>query len=151
MDITNVNVRTRLYQLSKDSPSNYSERGNFITQCTDSSNNPLTRHGINNLNRDFSTHISSQHIIAIGSNIPSITNIHSISQSDEMSNGYLSIRGTFNRHDNNTYLHPPLSRSIVTVNSDMVIYASRDMDFISEYNQVISLYVDPFDTFQNSV
>ena len=146
MDITNVNVRNRLYQLSKDYTSNYSERGNFITQCTDSSNDPLTRHGISNLNRDFSTHI-----IAIGSNIPSITNIHSISQSDEMSNGYLSIRGTFNRHDNNTYLHPPLSRSIVTVNSDMVIYASRDMDFISECNQVISLYDGPFDNSQNSV
>ena len=136
MDITNVNVRNRLYQLSKDSPSN-------------------------NLNRDLSTHIRSQHI-AFGFNIPSITNIHSISQSDEMCNGHLSIRGTFNRHDNNTdlhsplstsnsYLHPPLSRSTVTVNSDMVIHSSRDMDFISECNQVISLYDDPFDTFQNSV
>ena len=37
---------------------------------------------------------------------------------------------------------------IVTVNSDMVIYSSCDMDFISECNQVISLYDDPFDTFQ---
>ena len=162
MDITNVNFRNRLYQLSKDSPSNYSERGNFITQCTDSSNDPLTRHGINNFNRDFSTHIRSQHIIAIGSTMPSISNIHSISQSDEMCNGHLSIRGTFNRHDNNTvlhsplstsnsYPHPPLSRSIVTVNSDMMIYSSRDRDLISECNQVISLYDDPFDTFQNSV
>ena len=162
MDITNVNFRNRLYQLSKDSPSNYSERGNFIKQCTDSSNDPLTHHGINNFNRDFSTHIRSQHIIAIGSTMPSITNIHSISQSDEMCNGHLSIRGTFNRHDNNTdlhsplstsnsYLYPPLYRSIVTVNSDMMVYSSGDRDYFSECNQVIQLYDDPFDTFQNSV
>ena len=111
MDNTNVIVRNRLYQLSKDSPSNYSERGNFITQCTDSSNDPLTRHGINNFNRDSSSHISSQHIIAIGSNIPSITHFHSISQSDEMYNGRLSISGTLSRHDYNTDLHFPLSTS----------------------------------------
>ena len=96
------------------------------------------------------------------SNVPSITNFNSISPSDEMCNGHLSIRGTFNRHDYNTdlhsplstsnnYLHPSLSRSIVTVNSDMMIYASRDRDYFSECNQVISLYDDPFDTFQNSV
>lgn len=82
MDITNVNVRNRLYQLLKDSPFNYSERGNFLTQCTDSSNDPLSNHGRNNFSKDFSPNIRSQHIIAIGSNTRSITNFHSISQSD---------------------------------------------------------------------
>ena len=94
--------------------------------------------------------------------MPSKTNFHSISQSNEMSNGYLSIRGTLNRHDNNTdlhsplstsnsYPHPPLSRSIVTVNSDMMIYSSRDRDSFSECNMVITLYGGPFNNLHNSV
>ena len=49
---------------------------------------------MNNFNRNSSSRIRSQHIIATGLNMPDNTNFNSISQSDEMYNGYFSIRGT---------------------------------------------------------
>ena len=116
---------------------------------------------MNNFNRNSSSRIRSQHIIATGSNMPSITNFHSISQSDEMYNGYFSIRGTLSRHDYNTDLHFALSTSnnydspnnysergyFVTqetyYSNDPLSSGGMnnlDMDYFSECSPVLTLY-----------